>query len=89
MEANNLRNTRLYHSIMHSKEQLLKRGVDDNSEAEETAWEDRRNALKVFIENNQDEIKKWIFPEEEDEEEEDKKEENKGKDNPFWPRHNR
>ncbi len=74
---------------MHSKEQLLKRGVDDNDEAEETAWEDRRNALKIFIENNQDEIKKWIFPEEEDEEEEDKKEENKGKDNPFWPRHNR
>ncbi len=87
MEANDLRNTRLYHSIMHSKEQLLKRGVDDNYEAEETAWEDRRNALKVFIENNQDEIEKWIFPEEEDEEEDE--EENRGKDNLFYPRNNR
>ncbi len=39
-----------------------------------TAWEDRWNALKVFIENNQDEIEKWIFLEEDSDNDSDEEE---------------
>ncbi len=84
----NLTTTNLYQKIRASKRKYETKGLPED-EADEIAWDDRRMALKMFLQENEDKMNEAIFPEEEEEEEEDEKEENKGNDNPFYPQNKR
>ncbi len=46
---------------MHNKEQLLKRGMN---EADEIAWDDRRHALKMILQEHEDKMNEIFFLEE-------------------------
>ncbi len=86
IDAYNLTNTNLYQKILASKRRYETKGLPEN-EADENAWDDRQQALKMFLQEQEDKINEAIFPEEEEEEEEeDQKEEKKGNNNPFYPR---
>ncbi len=72
-KARNLEDTRFYDSIIQTKDKHVKRGMDED-EAKETAWDDRRNALKIFLKEHETELNKQIFEEEEEEDEEEEEE---------------
>ena len=67
-DAKNLKLTRLYRKIMETKGKLEKQGLDAD-EAEEEAWEKRQHVLKIFMRDNKERLKEWIFPEEDEDDE--------------------
>jgi len=60
-----LRRTELFRGIEDLVEQYTEKCGDVN-EAEQVAWNDRRFALKLFIEANQDDIAEQIFKEDDE-----------------------
>ncbi len=84
IHAHNLNITKLYQKILTSKRRYETKGLPED-EAEEIAWDDRRHALKMFLQEYKDKMNEAIFPEDEEEEEEEEEEENKDRYNPHNP----
>ena len=60
VKMHNLKQTTLYCSIQNTIEKCKKKTGDIN-EAEDVAWEDRRFALKQFIQKNEDALNDKLF----------------------------